>query len=190
MGGFPRQDSHALRGLRARPEEIISSLGRGVEMKNPELPGGRPESSRNNRAILPVWIAAIVAVVILAVYLSWHFANRAEILRSSGVSLSFSVAPDTIPVMVPSRFEVLVRGPDGNPMPGRPINLTVSPEGNSSIISVSGSAVSTRAAWGNSDGSGNVTAMIRAEAPGEYNLVAADSGGASAAGVSVRFHAR
>jgi len=159
-------------------------------MKNPKSPEELPNGTGDNRAIVPVWIAAVAAALILAVYGTWNLSRRAEVLKPGGVSFFFTVAPDTVPVNLPSRFEVQVRGPDGTPMPGRPVNLTVTPQGKAVIMSVSGKPVSSGTVWGRSDLSGAVSALVRADSPGEYHLAAADSGGTTAAGVSTAFQAR
>lgn len=143
------------------------------------------------------WISALVIGFLLAGYGAWYQTNQNRVQGRNEVDIRFAEAPDTVSVGIPARFVVrLTREGGGDPLPGRPVNIVLTPEGKAEILSVSGgparvdSAQFSRMGWGRSDGGGDVAILVRTQAPGEFHLVASDSVSAFAKSVSADFLAR
>jgi|GEM_PF-3577110 len=141
------------------------------------------------------WASAAVALSLLGLYGAWYWENRNRIEDRSEVFLRFTSAPDTVASGSAAHFVLQVTGPENDPRPHRPVHLTVSPLDNIAIVSVTGpgmqdSAVQSQTAWGYSDNSGNISLQVMANAPGFFQIAAADSLSASAEGTAVDFHAR
>ncbi|MDB5051626.1 MAG: hypothetical protein JWO30_4697 [Fibrobacteres bacterium] len=154
------------------------------------------DSEGEKESSLPEATVTLTLIAVLAAtYLWWYWRHRTEILKEHDIHLSFVLAPDTIPVSMPARFELKVKGPKKKPVAERKIHVVVTPENKAEIISVTGpsghdSAALSNQAYGLSDSSGNVSVMVRPLESGEYTLAAADSLSASAEGAAVDFIAR
>lgn len=138
-------------------------------------PGGRDES----RSFGPVVIALIVALV--ALMAGWHFYNRKWLGRTFGADVEFTQAPKTAQPGQASQFIVHVEQDNiDRPLPGRVMNIQISPREKAQILSVSGSSGTTypvqgTGARGRTDSLGNVKIVVRAVDTGQYTLVALDS---------------
>ncbi|MDB5104490.1 MAG: hypothetical protein JWP91_2179 [Fibrobacteres bacterium] len=134
-------------------------------------------------------------VLLLGGYALWRITDRKHVREAHAIHISFTVAPDTIPVSAPSRFAIKVNGPKSAPLAGRPVHVVVTPLEKAQIISVTGpsgrdTAAISQQAWGRSDSTGNIYVTLRAVEPGKFTLSAGDTLAASAEGASVEFWAR
>lgn len=134
--------------------------------------------------------------VFAGAYIWYLGTDQGEARWKNAVHISFVVAPDTIPIAVPSRFTIQVdNGTAQGPMSGRAVHVRVTPAENAQIISVTDpsgreTAAIAQEAWGHSDAQGSIAVQLRAMKAGKYTLAAGDSLASSAEGASIEFWAR
>ena len=142
----------------------------------------KPEGKDGSAYFAPVML--VICAVLVGWMAIWHFSNRKWIGPTFGADIEFVQAPKTVAAGMASRFTVHV-AQDNNerPLPGRPMDIKVTPGDKAEIISVSGASGTDSAkvtgisgsARGETDSSGNLDIMVRAKEPGKYTLVALDS---------------
>jgi hypothetical protein len=146
-----------------------------------ESPFG-PKSEKKSDALGSFGYVVIALCLALAGSMAyWHFHNRKWLGPTFNADVEFTVAPETARPGAASLFVVHVEQDNKNtPLPGRVMDITVTPRNKAQIISVSGAsgaryAVQSQRAKARTDSSGNVQITLRASEPGKYTLVALDS---------------
>lgn len=128
-------------------------------------------------------LTVVICLVVAAMVALWHFSNRKTLGPTFGAEVEFISSPESVTPGVASRFVVQVaqdNKENQKPLPGRVMDVTITPAEKAQILSVSGTsgrdyAIQGMRAKGRTDASGNLAVMVRVSEPGEYTLVAVDS---------------
>jgi hypothetical protein len=126
-------------------------------------------------------ITLALCVVAACMVALWHFANRNWLGPTFNADINFLLAPDRAPPRTASRFVVRVeQDKNRRPLPGRVVDVVVTPKDMAQIVSVSGASGTNYAkqdsrAKGRTDSAGNLDIVVSAKSPGKYTIVATDS---------------
>lgn len=141
--------------------------------------GSLRKKSRWTSGYLAILVGSLCLVVIGMVAF-WNLKHRERLAPIQRAKVEFITAPGTVDPGVSSHFVIEVQDKKDAPMPGRVMDVTVSPVGKAEIVAISGDSAQTRAvhgtrAKGRTDASGRLDVIVRAAEPGKYTLVALDS---------------